>query len=154
MARRHRKPPNGGDVTRERQPQLTRREVPDLDDAVPGTGCEPLVARLDGDAAHPSQVPGNNAHELPWGMVRWLDGACRFVQRECLRELGRIGERRHPLLGCRVDGSYHSRRLGRWPRGYSFAHLFGARWPNWDLLAYEGGGKLLVVFVFIIHFYC
>ena len=63
----------------ERQPQLTRRKVPDFDDAVSCAGCEPFVARLDGDAAYPAQVPGNDTHELPWRMIRRLDGACRFV---------------------------------------------------------------------------
>ena len=92
MAGRDRQPAYGRDVTGEREPQLTGREVPDLDDAVPGTGCEPLVSGLDGDTAHPSQVPGNDAHELPWCMVRRLDGARGFVKCECLGEFGCVGE--------------------------------------------------------------
>jgi hypothetical protein len=83
MVGRHRKPTYSGDMTGERQPQLTRSEVPDLDDAVRGTSCEPHVSGLDSNAAHPgdpTQVPGNNAHELPWCMV-------------CRLEFGGIGKR-------------------------------------------------------------
>jgi hypothetical protein len=109
--------------------------VPDLDDAVPGTSCEPRR------------------------MVGWLDGAYRFVQRECLlREFGRVGESRHPLLGwpCRVDRSYSIIRVVS-EDGSAVVALrisLGRAGPNWDLLGCEGGGKLLVVFAFIIHFYC
>lgn len=86
MARRHREPAYGGNVTSERQPQLTRREIPNFDDAVTGTGCKPFVTRLDGNAAHPTQVPRNDAHELPWCVIRRLDSPRGFVQRERLGE--------------------------------------------------------------------
>src|ERR1700730_16070217 len=37
----------------------------------------------------------------------WYGGAGRFVQRECSREFGRVGEKsRHPLLGCRRAHPY------------------------------------------------
>ena len=153
MAWRHRKPTYGGDMTGERETQLARREVPYFDDAVPCAGCEPLVARLDGDAAYPTQVPRNDTHELPWRMICRFDGARRFVQRERLREFGRVAERRHPLLGRRIDRSYHPGRLGRRPSGDGFARLLWACWPNRDLLAYEGGGELFVMFVFVVHFH-
>ena len=137
----------------ERQPQLTGREVPDLDDAVAGTRRKPLVSRLDRNAAHPAQVPGNNAHELPRRMVRRLDRARRLVQRERLRELRGVGKSGHALLRRRVDGGYHPGRVGGRPSCDGLAHLFGARGPDWALLANEGGGELFVVFVFVVHFH-
>jgi hypothetical protein len=76
----------------------------------------------------------------------------------CLREFGRVGESRHPLLGwpCRVDRSYSIIRVVS-EDGSAVVALrisLGRAGPNWDLLGCEGGGKLLVVFAFIIHFYC
>jgi hypothetical protein len=95
--------------------------VPDLDDAVPGTSCEPRR------------------------MVGWLDGACRFVQRECLlREFGRVGESRRPLLGwpCRVDRSYSIIRVVS-EDGPAIVALrtgisLGARWPELGLAGLRG----------------
>ena len=40
--------PDGGDVAGEGQAEGSRREVPDLDGAVAGSGGEPLVVGLDG----------------------------------------------------------------------------------------------------------
>jgi len=73
------KPTYGGDMSGERQPQLARREVPEFDDAFScaGCDCEPLVARLDGDAAYP-QVSRNVTHEFPWRMICRLDSVSRF----------------------------------------------------------------------------
>jgi hypothetical protein len=115
MVRRRRKHPNSGDVSRERVNSRSSPDarVPDPDDAVPGTGCEPRR------------------------MVRRLGGASRFVQRECL--LARIWTRRRK-----------STPAPRWPSGHGVARLFGARWPELGLAGLRGGGKLLVVFVFII----
>jgi hypothetical protein len=79
VAGRYCQPAHRGDMTGERQAQLAGRQIPNLDDAVPCTGCKPLVSRLDSNAAHPTQVARNNAHELPRCMVCGLDGAGSFV---------------------------------------------------------------------------
>ena len=46
--------PDGGDVACKGQTEGSRREVPDLDRAVAGSGSEPLVVGLDGQGAHPA----------------------------------------------------------------------------------------------------
>ena len=86
MTGRHRETTYSGDVARERQPQLTRRKVPNLDNTIPCTRGEPLVSRLDGNAADPSQMSRNDAYKFPWCVIFWLDGTRSFVQRERLGE--------------------------------------------------------------------
>ena len=75
----------------------------------------------------------------------------------CLREFGRVGERRHLLLGCRVDRSYSI--IGVVSKGgpafVALARLFEARAgpkPQTRQLDYEGRGRFLVVFGFITSF--
>jgi hypothetical protein len=66
----------------------------------------------------------------------------------CLREFGRVGESRHPLLGgVSIEATVVSEDR---PVVMALRISLGRAGPNWDLLGYEGGGKLLVVFVFII----
>lgn len=80
VASGHRKPAHSRDVSREREAQLARREVPDLDDAVARTSRKPLVPGLDRNAAYPPEVPGDDTRELPWWVVRRLDCAYCFVE--------------------------------------------------------------------------
>ena len=115
MARRDSQSPHRRYVTRQRQLQLARREVPNLDDAVPRSRGKPLIARLDSDAAHPAQVPGDDSDELPWGVVCRFDCSRRLVERERLRKLARRRERGRLGDGGFVDGRYHARSVvGGW----------------------------------------
>jgi hypothetical protein len=69
-------------------PTATRRNT-HLDDPISRAGSKPVIARLNRDASHPAQVPRDDAHELPRGVVRGLDGARLLVERERLREVRR-----------------------------------------------------------------
>lgn len=53
---RHGQAAHSADVPRQRQPQRSRSEIPDLDGPVASAAGKPLVSRLDGQAAHPAQV--------------------------------------------------------------------------------------------------
>jgi hypothetical protein len=57
---------DGRDVAGERDLQLARGQVPDLDDPVAGAGRKPLVSRLDGDGPNPAEVARDDTRELPW----------------------------------------------------------------------------------------
>lgn len=57
--------PDGRDVAGERDFELARGQIPDLDDPVAGAGCEPLVPRLDGDGPDPAEVARDDTRELP-----------------------------------------------------------------------------------------
>lgn len=92
--------------TRQRKLQLARRQVPDLRHkidrrslrrrrmtthlyhAISRAGSEPLVARLDGDRSHPSQVAGDDSHEPPLRVEVGLDGARLLATDEGLAEEG------------------------------------------------------------------
>ena len=98
-------------MTRQRQLELSRRQIPYFDDSVPCTGCEPLVARLDSGAAHPPQVTRYDAHKLPLRMELWFDRAGRFVQCESIGELVCGGERGWLGFWRVIDGSNHHGRV-------------------------------------------
>jgi hypothetical protein len=55
-------------------------EVPDFDSSVPGARCKPLVPGFDADAAHPAQVSGDDAHELPGPFSKVSDLANYYVK--------------------------------------------------------------------------
>jgi hypothetical protein len=105
VAVRHREPADGRDVAGEGEAELAGREVPDLDDAVARAGREPLVARLDRDGAHPAEVAGDDARELPVRVVRRLHGPRRLVELQRLRELGGGRKRRRHRRGRVVDST-------------------------------------------------
>jgi hypothetical protein len=73
---------NRTNVAGQRELQFARRQVPDLDGAIGGTGREPLVTRIDGDAAHPARVARHDAHQLPRRVELGLLGFHFRVQRE------------------------------------------------------------------------
>jgi len=58
-----------------------------LNDPVSRASGKPLVAWLNSDTPHPAQVPRNDAHEFPWGVIRRFDGARLFVECERLSEV-------------------------------------------------------------------
>lgn len=64
-----------------------------LDDPVSGSSREPLVARLDGTRADPSQVPRDDPRELPRRVVIGLDLSSFPPPDERLREESRLGVR-------------------------------------------------------------
>ena len=115
VARRHGKTANGADVTSECQPQRARSQVPDLDGSVTSAASEPLVVRLDGQAAHPTQMARNDPHQLPRRVpfgLGLLEG-CRSPRREAhiLRRALRPSCRRCTTLGARRT----FKKLHGWP---------------------------------------
>jgi hypothetical protein len=86
-------------VTSQGQLQLATSEVPDLrvhvnakhpgfrheaylDHTVPSTSHEPLVTRLDRNAAHPTEMTADNAHKFPWRVVIGLNLARGLASRQ------------------------------------------------------------------------
>ena len=93
MPRRDRETANGRNVASQRQLELARCQVPDFDDTIPSTSCEPLVPGLDSDTTYPTKVSRNDEYELPWWVVCRLACPCRFVKLERAGEVvvGRKG---------------------------------------------------------------
>ena len=58
-----------------------------LNDPISRTSSKPLVAWLNSDTPHPTQVPRYDAHEFPRRVIRRLDGARLLVERERLSEV-------------------------------------------------------------------
>ena len=56
-------------VARQRQLQLARRHVPDLDHPVTRPRREPLIVRVHSDAPHPAEMAGHDTHQSPRRMV-------------------------------------------------------------------------------------
>ena len=100
-------------MTRQRQLELSRRQIPYLDDPVPSAGSEPLISRLDGGAADPPQVSGYDPHELPLGVELGFDDAGRLVQGECFGEFVGGDECGGLGSGRVVDGGNHHGRVAR-----------------------------------------
>lgn len=141
---------DGGNVTRESETEGTCSQVPDLDGSVAGTTSKPFVVGLDGQTAHPTQVAGDDPHELPW---RVPVGSLLFRRRGTLDEtLGSVFTA--DAAGCWAGGLLdegHGRAaavhggLGLWldlgafgaSSGHGFGLLFGQRW-----------GEFLHIFVF------
>ena len=60
---------NGGYVTSEREFELARGKVPDLDDAVARASGEPLVSRFNSNRLYLTKMSQNHTHEFPLQVV-------------------------------------------------------------------------------------
>lgn len=84
MSWRDRQTPHGRNVAGERQLELARSEIPHFHNPVSRTSDEPLISGLEGDAADPAQMSGNDSHKPPWWVVRRPNRLRRLVQLEGL----------------------------------------------------------------------
>ena len=53
-------------VTRQRELEAARRQIPYLYNAIAGTCREPLVARIDVHASDPAEMTADHAIQFPW----------------------------------------------------------------------------------------
>lgn len=53
-----------------------RMQWANLDSAVSGTSCKPLVTRLNCNWSNPTQVTADDTHKLPWCMPHGFDSFC------------------------------------------------------------------------------
>ena len=118
---------DGRDVAGQRQLERARGKVPNLDDSVACAGREPGVAGLDGDAADPTQVAGNDANKFPLGVIGRFDGPRGLVKGERFGKFSRGGKRGR--LGFRriVDRGDHACSVGRCWMGELVVALGGKR---------------------------
>mmetsp|Transcript_10937 Transcript_10937/g.26268 ORF Transcript_10937/g.26268 Transcript_10937/m.26268 type:complete len:276 (-) Transcript_10937:101-928(-) len=58
-------PSHGADVARQRQLELSRCKIPNLQCPIPCSSHKPLVSRFHADATNPSQMSRDHAHQLP-----------------------------------------------------------------------------------------
>lgn len=113
VSRRNGEATDGGDVAGQGQFEGARGEIPNFDDAVACAGCEPGVPGLDGDAADPAQMAGDDTDEFPGGVVGRFDGARGLVEGERFGEFGRGGKGGGLCFWGVVDGCDHARGVAR-----------------------------------------
>ena len=83
MPRRDGKSSDSRYMACQRQLQLPRSQIPNLDDTIPCASRKPLVSRFHCHTAYPTEVTRDDAHKFPLWVIRWLDCSCGFVEGKC-----------------------------------------------------------------------